>query len=93
MPMSMRDAGGGGTRHFDADLRDPDAIEAMMAAVAAWSGGGIDILVNNAGIQHAVPLHEMPVQKWNDIIAINLSSAFHTMRAGDAGWPRAATAG
>ncbi|QIL20763.1 3-hydroxybutyrate dehydrogenase [Thermomonas sp. HDW16] len=69
------------TRHFGADLRDPDAIEAMMIELAAWSEGGIDILVNNAGIQHAVPLHEMPVQKWNDIIAINLSSAFHTMRA------------
>ena len=74
-------AGSGATRHFGADLRDPDAIEAMMADLAEWSGGGIDILVNNAGIQHAVPLHEMPVQKWNDIIAINLSSAFHTMRA------------
>ena len=74
-------AGNGGTRHFGADLRDPAAIEAMMVELAAWSGGGIDILVNNAGIQHAVPLHEMPVAKWNDIIAINLSSAFHTMRA------------
>ena len=69
------------TKHFNADLRDPDAIDTMMADLAAWSDGGIDILVNNAGIQHAVPLHEMPVQKWNDIIAINLSSAFHTMRA------------
>ena len=74
-------AGNGGTRHFGADLRDPAAIETMMAQLADWSGGGIDILVNNAGIQHAVPLHEMPVAKWNDIIAINLSSAFHTMRA------------
>ena len=74
-------AGGGETKHFDADLRDPVAIEAMMRQLADWSGGGIDILVNNAGIQHAVPLHEMPVAKWNDIIAINLSSAFHTMRA------------
>ena len=74
-------AGAVGTKHFGADLRDPDAIETMMADLAEWSGGGIDILVNNAGIQHAVPLHEMPVQKWNDIIAINLSSAFHTLRA------------
>ena len=73
-------AGNGGTRHFDADLRDPDAIDSMMTELGEWAGGGIDILVNNAGIQHAVPLHEMPVQKWNDIIAINLSSAFHTMR-------------
>lgn len=71
----------GGTRHFGADLRDPAAIEAMMRDLAAWSDGGVDVLVNNAGIQHAVPLHEMPVSKWNDILAINLSSAFHTMRA------------
>ncbi|HTL15321.1 MAG TPA: 3-hydroxybutyrate dehydrogenase [Thermomonas sp.] len=74
-------AGPASTRHFGADLRDPAAIEAMMAGLAAWSDGGVDILVNNAGIQHAVPLHEMPVAKWNDIIAINLSAAFHTMRA------------
>ena len=74
-------AGNGRTRHFGTDLRDPEAIEAMMIELAEWSSGGVDILVNNAGIQHAVPLHEMPVAKWNDIIAINLSSAFHTMRA------------
>lgn len=67
-------------QHFAADLRDPDAIETMMAALADWSHGGIDILINNAGIQYAVPLHDMPVAKWNDILAINLSSAFHTMR-------------
>ena len=74
-------AGPGGTRHFDADLRDPEAIDAMMAELATWSKGGVDILVNNAGIQYAVPLHAMPVAKWNDILAINLSSAFHTMRS------------
>ena len=73
-------AGHAETRHFGADLRDPAAIESMMSELTAWSGGGVDILVNNAGIQHAVPLAEMPVQKWNDIIAINLSAAFHTMR-------------
>ena len=77
--QAVRDAGAGDVRHFGADLRDPEAIEAMMAAIDAWSPP--DIVVNNAGIQHAVPLHEMPVAKWNDIIAINLSSAFHTMRA------------
>ena len=70
-------------RHFDADLRDADAIETMMAAIAGWAP--LDVLVNNAGIQHAVPIAEMPVEKWNDIIAINLSAAFHTMRAGAAG--------
>ncbi len=76
--LSVRDAGSGEVRHFDADLRDPDAIETMMGELAAWSPP--DILVNNAGIQHAVPIAEMPVQKWNDILAINLSAAFHTLR-------------
>ena len=81
--QSVRAAGAPDVRHFDADLRDPERIEAMMAEIGAWSGSagpGIDVLVNNAGIQHAVPLAQMPVQKWNDILAINLSSAFHTMR-------------
>ena len=72
--------GSGGTRHFGADQREHDEIETKMAALAEWANGGIDVLVKNAGIQHAVPLHEMPVRKWNDIIAVNLSSAFHTMR-------------
>lgn len=76
--QSVRDAGAPEARHFDADLRDPDQIASMMAALSAWSP--LDVLVNNAGIQHAVPLAQMPVQKWNDILAINLSSAFHTMR-------------
>ena len=76
-------AGAVQARHFDADLRDPAAIASMVAEVEAWSQpsmGSIDILVNNAGIQHAVPIAEMPVQKWDDIIAINLSAAFHAMR-------------
>ena len=76
---AVRKAGGGDARHFDADLRDPDAIAAMMAGIEAWSP--LDVLVNNAGIQHAAALAQQPVQKWNDIIAINLSSAFHTMQA------------
>src|SRR5699024_4512301 len=75
---AVRQAGGGEARHFDADLRDPDAIATMMTAIDAWSP--VDVLVNNAGIQHAAPLADMPVGKWNDIIAINLSAAFHSMR-------------
>jgi 3-hydroxybutyrate dehydrogenase len=75
---AVRDAGAADVRHFDADLREPERIEAMMAAITAWSP--LDILVNNAGIQHAVPLAQMPTQKWNDILAVNLSAAFHTMR-------------
>jgi 3-hydroxybutyrate dehydrogenase len=53
----------------------PDAIEAMMKAA-----GPVDVLVNNAGIQHVAPVDEFPVEKWNAILAINLSAAFHTTR-------------
>jgi 3-hydroxybutyrate dehydrogenase len=73
------DAGGGGTMHFPADLRDPDAIAAMMDGLAA--DGAPDILVNNAGVQHAAALAGMPVERWDAILAINLSAAFHAMRA------------
>ncbi|MFZ2751909.1 MAG: 3-hydroxybutyrate dehydrogenase [Lysobacteraceae bacterium] len=76
--QAVRDAGATDVRHFGADLRDSDQIETMMATIDAWSP--LDVLVNNAGIQHAVPLAEMPTRKWNDILAINLSSAFHSMR-------------
>ena len=72
-------AGAPDVRHFGADLRDAGQIATMMADITAWSP--LDILVNNAGIQHAAPLADQPAQKWNDIIAINLSSAFHTMQA------------
>ena len=67
-------------RYSGANMMDGAAVTAMIHE-AEQAFGSLDILVNNAGIQHAVPLHEMPVAKWNDIIAINLSSAFHTMRA------------
>jgi len=60
------------------DLRDSDATESLIAKILA--GGGVDILVNNAGIQHTATIAEMPRSKWNDIIAINLSSYFDTMR-------------
>ena len=76
--QAVRDAGDADTRHFNADLRDPEQIDTMLAEIQAWSP--IDILVNNAGIQYAVPLEQMPTNRWNDIIAINLSSAFPTMR-------------
>jgi 3-hydroxybutyrate dehydrogenase len=59
------------------DLRDSDATEALIAKIL--SGGAVDILVNNAGIQHTASIAEMPRSKWNDIIAINLSSFFDTM--------------
>jgi 3-hydroxybutyrate dehydrogenase len=66
-------------RFFDADVTQPAAIEAMFEAVLA-EFGSVDILVNNAGIQHVAPIDEFPVEKWDAIIAVNLSAAFHTMR-------------
>ena len=64
--------------HHPADMSKPSEIEAMMAF--AQQHGGVDILVNNAGIQHVALVEDFPVDKWDAIIAINLSSAFHTTR-------------
>jgi 3-hydroxybutyrate dehydrogenase len=63
---------------FTHDLREPAQVEALMQA--ALESGAIDILVNNAGIQHTAPLADMPRRRWDDIIAINLSAVFDTMR-------------
>jgi 3-hydroxybutyrate dehydrogenase len=60
-----------------ADMTRPDEIASMIAALQ----GNLDIVVNNAGIQHVAPIDQFPVEKWNAILAINLSSAFHTIRA------------
>jgi 3-hydroxybutyrate dehydrogenase len=62
-----------------ADLTRVDQIEAMMKA-AADAFGGVDILINNAGAQHVAPVEEFPVAKWDLIIALNLSAAFHATR-------------
>ncbi|MEP6968419.1 MAG: SDR family NAD(P)-dependent oxidoreductase, partial [Pseudomonadota bacterium] len=63
-----------------ADLSDPAAIAQMMA-YARDVLGPVDILVNNAGIQFVAPIGDFPTAKWDAILAINLSSAFHTIRA------------
>jgi len=63
-----------------ADMSNPDAIRAMIGQ-ALETFGRLDIVVNNAGIQHVAPLQDFPVEKWDAILAINLSSAFHTTRA------------
>jgi 3-hydroxybutyrate dehydrogenase len=65
--------------YHGADMSKPAEIEALMA-YADKDFGGVDILVNNAGIQHVAPVEDFPVAKWDAIIAINLSSAFHTTR-------------
>ena len=65
--------------HHGADMSKPAEIEDMMRA-AEREFGGVDILVNNAGIQHVATVEDFPVEKWDAILAINLSSAFHTLR-------------
>lgn len=66
-------------RYQGADMSKQADIEAMMAEVLA-EFGCVDLLVNNAGIQHVAPVDEFPVDKWNAILAINLSATFHTVR-------------
>jgi 3-hydroxybutyrate dehydrogenase len=71
--------------HYDAaNMMVPTEIGAMMAR-AQSEFGGVDILVNNAGIQHVAPIKDFPPEKWDQIIAINLTSAFHTIHASVAG--------
>jgi len=65
--------------YHGADMSKVTEIEALMAYALA-EFGGVDILVNNAGIQHVAPVEDFPVERWDAIIAINLSSAFHTTR-------------
>ncbi|SDI19892.1 3-hydroxybutyrate dehydrogenase [Pseudomonas panipatensis] len=65
--------------HHPADMSRPQEI-AELVAFAEQRFGPIDILVNNAGIQYVAPVEEFPVERWDAIIAINLSSAFHTTR-------------
>jgi 3-hydroxybutyrate dehydrogenase len=63
-----------------ADMTKPDQIAAMVARAQAELGGA-DIVISNAGIQHVSPIEDFPIEKWDAIIAINLSSTFHLMRA------------
>jgi 3-hydroxybutyrate dehydrogenase len=70
---------GGKVGYLGADMSKPAEIDAMMA-YAAEQFGGVDILVNNAGIQHVANVEDFPAERWDVIIAINLSSSFHTTR-------------
>jgi len=76
---ALEAASGAGALYSGHDLTSAEQIEAMMAE-AAKAFGGIDILINNAGMQHVAPVEEFPVDKWNLIIALNLTSSFHTTR-------------
>ena len=71
-------AGSAGARFFSGDVREVDQIDALMEQVFHW--GHLDILVNNAGIQSTGSIANVGVAAWNDVLAINLSAAFHTMR-------------
>ena len=66
--------------YFKGDMTSADEIRAMLAA-AEENLGRIDVLVNNAGIQYVAPIEEFPTEKWDDVIAINLSASFHTIAA------------
>jgi len=90
--IAAAQAEAGNALYHGADMSRPAEIEAMMAA-AQEQLGGVDILVNNAGIQFVSPVEDFPAEKWDAILAINLSSAFHTTRAAvpgmkAAGWGR-----
>jgi 3-hydroxybutyrate dehydrogenase len=67
-------------RYSAADMSKPEAIQEMIET-AVKELGPIDVFVNNAGIQHVAPIEEFPPEKWNAILSINLSAAFHAIRA------------
>ena len=76
--VSSIEAAGGKAVAVTCDITDYSAVVSSVADFEQAIGGGTDILVNNAGIQYVAPIEEFPVSKWDAIIAINLSSAFHT---------------
>lgn len=89
---ALAEGGGGEVRYVAADLTDPAAAERLVGEAAA-AFGGVDILVNNAGIQHTAPIESFAPEKWDTIIALMLSAAFHTTRLAipamqRAGWGR-----
>ncbi|QXG43409.1 3-hydroxybutyrate dehydrogenase [Pseudomonas viridiflava] len=77
--ISQVEQAGGKVGHHPADVSDPTQI-ADMITYAEREFGGVDILVNNAGIQHVSSVEEFQVERWDSILAINLSSVFHTTR-------------
>ena len=77
---ALAETSGAGALYDAADMSKPDEITAMVSRCTTELGGP-DILVNNAGIQFVSPIQDFPPEKWDAIIAINLTSAFHTIRA------------
>lgn len=90
--QELEASSGGRARYNGADLTKPDQIEQLMRD-ADEDLGGVDILINNAGMQHVAPTDQFPIDKWDLIIALNLSAAFHTTRLAlpamkEKGWGR-----
>ena len=77
---SLERLAGAPSAYQDADMSKPAEVAALIME-AERTLGRVDILVNNAGIQHVAPIEEFPADKWDQILAINLSSSFHTIRA------------
>ncbi|MCT8002292.1 3-hydroxybutyrate dehydrogenase [Sphingomonas sanguinis] len=93
--VALEKLSGAAALYDPADMTRPDQITAMIDRAVAETGS-VDIVINNAGIQHVAPIAEFPVEKWDAIIAINLSSAWHMMRAAiphmrQKGWGRIIT--
>lgn len=78
LALRLADENGVQVKYSAADMSKPSEIAQMVALAEEF--GGADILVNNAGIQFVAPVEEFPPEKWDQIIAINLSAAFHAMR-------------
>ena len=92
---ALAELSGAAALYDAADMTRPEQICAMIERAVAETGS-VDIVINNAGIQHVAPITEFPVEKWDAIIAINLSSAWHMMRAAiphmrQKGWGRIIT--
>jgi 3-hydroxybutyrate dehydrogenase len=78
--LDLKKRSGAQVMYYPVDMRDAVAIEEMINQITT-DLGPVDILVNNAGIQHVSPVEEFPTEKWDAIIAINLTSAFHTTKS------------
>lgn len=76
---ALADETGATVLYHGADMTKPDQIEDLIATTIKKLGS-VDVLINNAGIQYVAPIEEFPAAKWDAILAINLSSAFHTMQ-------------
>jgi 3-hydroxybutyrate dehydrogenase len=84
LEAALRDRFGVRTLYCGADVSRPGEVRAMVAQAEA-ALGSVDILVNNAGVQFTAPIEEFPEERWDQIIAINLSAAFHAMKAASPG--------